>query len=123
MLVKNVSFLIPKETEFPYRDICLVLMFSAYLSMTISHGFLFVFGHQEPDIVGKVLKTIGSPIATCSTPLICKNTIRTCKYKATLQPFSNFRIQPWLHGSNSTTDQFYYLADSNGVFDNTPVNK
>ena len=41
---------------------------------------------------------------------------KNLQFQATVQPMSEFRIQLTANRTNSTTVQYYYLADSSGVF-------
>jgi len=118
MLVKNVSFSYTEGNGISLPGYMLSPnVFGLSVNDNFAPGFLFVFGHQEPDIVGKGSQNNWLTTSDLlNTPYMQKHN-KNMQIQATLQPFSNFRIQLTATRSNSTTDQFYYLADSNGVFD------
>lgn len=118
MLVKNISFAYTEGNGISLPGYMLnpnILGLST--NANFAPGFLFVFGHQEDDIVGKGSQNNWlTNSELLNTPYMQKHN-KNIQMQATLQPLSNFRIQLTATRSNSTTDQFYYLADSNGIFD------
>jgi len=82
----------------------------------LAPGFLFVFGHQEKDIVTKAAQNKWLTTSEMlNVPFIQRHN-KSLQIQATIQPMSDFRIQLSASRTNSTSDQYYFLADSNGVY-------
>lgn len=83
----------------------------------LAPGFLFVFGHQEEDIVEKGIQnnwlTTSSMLNTPFTQRQNKN----MQFQATIEPLDEFRIRLTATRTTTISNQYYFLADSNGVFD------
>ncbi|MDD3330273.1 MAG: cell surface protein SprA [Bacteroidales bacterium] len=117
MMLKTVSFSYTENngTSLPGFMLAPRVM-GVTADKAMAPGFFFVFGQQEKDMVSKAAQNnwlTTSPLL--NIPFMQRNN-KALQIQASLQPLNDFRIQLTASRSNSTTDQYYFAADSNGVF-------
>ena len=117
MLVKNVSF---AYTEGCGTSLPGFMLSPNVMGLTVNNsfapGFLFVFGQQDNNIVDKASQNNWLTTSTLLNEPFIQRQNKNLQFQATVQPISDFRIQLTATRTNSTADQYYFLADSNGVF-------